>query len=195
MSGMRCSSCRVALGVLVWSVVAQAGEPPMGTAADVAYADVLWRTLVVAGLAGPQARPLKPFFGGAKPHGMILELTYRDLPVGAHTGFLVLKRNYNGEGVSVDNVARDRARYLTSITVMYRRKKGYDPDNQDWFWVKYRPDGSLFRNPEGMQMAGRILKDATPNESRGCIYCHASAGGGDYVFYPEIHVPGYTQAD
>ena len=183
------------LGVVVWSVVAQAGEPPMGTAADVAYAHVLWRTLAVAGLVGPQARPLKPFFGGAKPHGMILEVSYRDLLVGAHTGFLVLKRNYNGEDVSVENVTRDRARYLTSITVMYRREKGYDPDNQDWFWVKYRPEGSLFHNPEGMQMAGRILKQATAAESRGCIYCHASAGGGDYVFYPEIHVPGYTQDD
>jgi len=187
--------CALALGVFVCSLVAQADAPPMGTAVDVAYAQKLWHALTAAGLAGPQARPMKPFFGGARPHGMILELAYQDLRVGGHTGFLVLKRNYDGAGVSVQNVARDRGRYLTSVTVMYRREKGYDPDNQDWFWAKYHADGSLFRNPRAMQMAGRILKGATRDESGGCIYCHASAGGGDYVFYPEIHVPGYTQSD
>jgi len=174
---------------------APAAEPPMGTHADVAYARKLWDALTSVALTGPRARPLKPFFGGAKPHGMILELTHRDLTVGGHSGFLVLKRNYNGPGVSVAKVAADRARFLSSITVMYRREKGYDPENQDLFWVKYRPDGSLFRNPKGLAMAGRILKGPSPGESRGCIYCHASAGGGDYVFYPEIRVPGYTQSE
>lgn len=185
----------VAIGVLIWPLVAQADAPPMGAPADVTYAQKLWRALAAVNLVGPQARPLKPFFGGAKPHGMILELTYQDLRVGDHTGFLVLKRNYDGTDVSVQNVALDRERYLTSITVMYRREIGYDPDNQNWFWVKYRPDGSLFRNPNGVQMAGRILKGSTRDESGGCIYCHASAGGGDYVFYPQIQVPGYTPTD
>ena len=198
MSGMRSGFPgwrAAALGVSIWSVVAQAGGPPMGTPADVAYAGDLWRALVAVQLAGKRARPLKPFFGGARPHGMILELTYRNLRVGEHAGFLILKRNYNGEDVSVENVARDRARYLGSITVMYRREKGYDPDNQDWFWAKFKPDGSLHTNPKGIELAGRILKGPTRDESRGCIYCHASAGGGDYVFYPEIQVPGYTQSD
>jgi hypothetical protein len=185
----------VALGVSIWSVVAQAGAPPMGTPADVDYARKLWGALVAVHLTGKKARPLEPFFGGARPHGMILELTYRKLRVGEHVGFLVLKRNYNGEDVSVENVTRDRARYLSSVTVMYRREKGYDPDNQDWFWAKFKPDGSLHTNPKGVELAGRILKGPTRDESRGCIYCHASAGGGDYVFYPEIQVPGYTQSD
>ncbi|MDI3324051.1 hypothetical protein QKW35_06650 [Pontibacterium granulatum] len=164
----------------------------MGTEADVKYAALLWQHLEAEELVGNNARPLEPFFGGARPHGMILEIVAQDLSVEQHTGFLVLKRNYSGEGVSVEEVARDRVRFLNSITVMYRREKGYDPDNQDWFWVKYQPDGSLFRNPKNTEMAGRIMKGPSWEQSGGCIYCHASAGGGDYVFYPEIHVPGYS---
>jgi len=167
----------------------------MGTAADVAYAGRVWDALAAEKLVGPHSHPLRPFFGGAKPHGTILEVAYQDLTVAGHTGFVVVKRNYDGPGVSVDAVSRDRRRFLSSVTVMFRREKGYDPDNQDWFWVKYRPDGRLFERSTGRRkvaMAGRIVKGATPDTSGGCIYCHASAGGGDYVFYPEIRVPGYS---
>jgi len=76
---------------------------------------------------------------------------------------------------------------------MYQRESGYDTDNQDWFWAKYNPDGSLYQKKvEGkiMQMAGRIWKGKTMEQNRGCLYCHASAGGGDYIFYPEIELPG-----
>jgi len=39
---------------------------------------------------------------------------------------------------------------------MYQRK-GYDPDNQDWFWTVYKPNGEVVVNPKGMTMAGRIV--------------------------------------
>ena len=54
----------------------------------------------------------------------------------------------------------------------------YDPDNQNWFWAKYLPNGSLDKNPKGMQLAGRVAKGA----DAGCIACHAGADGGDYMF-------------
>jgi len=38
-------------------------------------------------------------------------------------------------------------------------------------------------------IAGTMIKGATPDKSRGCIYCHRSAGGGDYIFYPNITIP------
>lgn len=171
---------------------AEAVTTPMGSLQDITYATRLWSAMHSEKLVGAKAEKLKPFFGGARPHGIILELVYRNLTVGNHSGFLVVKKNYNGTDVSVANVERNRAKYLSSITVMYRREKGYDEDNQNWFWVKYRPDGSLFRkdmNGKTIALAGRILKGKTRDENGGCIYCHSSARDGDYVFYPEIRVP------
>jgi len=165
---------------------------PAGSADDVAYARTLWSALQAAGMVGPHARELEPFIGAARPHGWVLELSYRTLTVGDHTGFVVMKNNYNGDGLTVEQVRADRARYLSSVTVMYQREAGYDADNQDWFWVKYRPDGALFAKKMGSKqipMAGRMFKGRNGDVDRGCIYCHKSAGGGDYIFYPEIVLP------
>lgn len=187
----QCAALIALLATLVTG--AEAEEPPgqpFGSALDVSFAAKLWAALETAGLAGPQARKLEPFFGGARPHGMVLELAYQNLTVGGHSGFLVVKKNYDGDGVSVEAVGADRARYLSSMTVMYERENGYDADNQNWFWVKYAADGSVVKNPAGVALAGRVAKGKTPSENRGCIYCHRSAGGGDYIFYPQVRIPG-----
>ncbi len=170
---------------------------PMGTAVDVAYAARLWQVMESERLVGANATLQKPFFGGAKPHGMILEIGYQDIRVDGHTGFVVVKKNYNGEGVSEATVAKDRARYLSSITVMFQREANYDEDNQNWFWVKYRPNGELFKKTimgRQLPLAGRIFKGKTRDENGGCIYCHSSAGGGNYIFYREIPFPGARRA-
>ena len=167
-------------------------DAPMGTESDIAYAEELWLVMEAEALVGDNADPLEPFFGGALPHGMILEIASRDLTIEDHTGFLVIKKNYNGADVSVENVTKDRSKFLSSITVMYRREEGYDSDNQNWFWVKYEPNGSLFTKDMGQgktAMAGRIWKGATPAENKGCIYCHRSAGGGNYIFYDMVSPP------
>ena len=80
--------------------------------------------------------------------------------------------------LAYENVAKDPNKYLGAFTVMYKRP-GYDPDNSDWFWAKYLPDGSLDKNPKGMQLAGRVAKVDPP---AGCIGCHSAAPGGDMVF-------------
>ena len=168
---------------------------PMGTAEDITYAKQLWNTMKVEKLVGSNATKTKPFIGAARPHGWILELLYQNISVGTHTGFIVVKKNYNGSGVSVDTVEADRARYLSSITIMVQREAGYDEDNLNWFWAKYKPDGSLYtKEMKGMKfaLAGRIAKGKTPDETSGCIYCHRSAGGGDYIFFPEIKLPGFN---
>lgn len=168
----------------------------MGFPEDVAYANQLWSVLTEEKLVGPNGKKTAPFVGAARPHGWILELLYQNITVGTHTGFIVIKRNYNGPDVSVATVEADRARYLSSVTVMFQREAGYDEDNLNWFWAKYKPDGSLFmKEMNGMKtaLAGRIAKGKTPEESRGCIYCHRSAGGGDYIFYPEIILPGFEK--
>jgi len=168
---------------------------PMGSAADQAYARSLWRAMVAARMVGPHAIHHAPFVGAARPHGWILELAWGELEVAGHRGFAVVKMNYYGKDLTPARVARDRRRYLKAITVMYRRERGYDPDNQDWFWVKYRPDGRLFHQRMAgrtLAMAGHILAGPTPERTGGCLYCHRSAGGGDYIFYPEIPVPKWN---
>jgi len=171
---------------------------PPANSEDVMFAHQLWKVMAKNHLVGKQAIPLQPFFGGAKPHGMILEVYSHQLVMGKHNGFLVLKRNYNGEDVSIENVSRNRAKYLSSITVMYQREAGYDEDNLNMFWAKYKPDGELFnREMAGhkMSLAGRLIKGKTHESNKGCLYCHASAGGGDYIFYPDIKLPGFHYAD
>jgi hypothetical protein len=167
-------------------------EAVAGTSADIAYAQKLWNEMSDERLVGRNPKLLEPFFGGAKPHGMILEIAYQNIEVDGHEGFVVVKKNYNGEGVSVEAVKQQRDKFLSSLTIMYQRENGYDEDNQNWFWVKYKPDGSLFSKQvdgQPLSLAGRLIKGATREENRGCIYCHASAGGGDYIFYPNIKKP------
>jgi len=165
---------------------------PAGTPADIDYAQRLWSVLKQARMVGEHARPLKPFIGAARPHGWVLEVDSGIVQVGALRGFVVVKKNYRGDDHTVEAVENDRARYLDSISVMFQREAGYDPDNQDWFWVQYKPDGQLFTMRKmGMEiaMAGRLIKGKVSGNNRGCIYCHSSAGGGDYIFYPDIIPP------
>jgi hypothetical protein len=58
------------------------------------------------------------------------------------------------------------------------KRPGYDPETQDWFWVKFKPDGGLHTNPAGMMLAGKIAK----GKPKGCIACHTAAPGGDMMF-------------
>jgi len=172
--------------------ISRGDVPSFGTNEDINYAETIWSAMEVERLVGENVVKLKPFFGGAKPHGMVLELVYKNIRVNNHDGFIVVKKNYDGKGVTVESVKNNRAKYLSSITVMYQRESGYDKDNRNWFWAKYAPDGGLFQkkiNGKAIQMAGRIWKGQTIDQNKGCLYCHRSAGGGDYIFYPEIKIP------
>lgn len=82
-----------------------------------------------------------------------------------------MKRNYGPEGVTVEEAEANPGEHLDAITVMFQRA-GFNPDNDDWFWVKYLPDGTLDLVGE-TQMAGNV---------GGCIGCHADAPGGDWIF-------------
>jgi hypothetical protein len=153
-----------------------ASAAPFGGEDDTAYADQLWRALVRANLAGGNSLMSTPYTG-SHPHGAILDTIDGKLAVQGQTDVVIVKRNYGGEGVSKQNVANNPSAYLKAITVMYKRA-GYDADNQDWFWAKFKPDGSLHTNPKGMKLAGRIAKGMP----KGCIACHTLAPGGDMVF-------------
>lgn len=150
---------------------AQADEAPFGGPESVDYAAALWQQMAEDGLVGDDAILSTPYTG-QHPHGAILDTIEGKTTVRGHTGDVIIKRNYGGEGVSKQAVANNPDEYLMAVTVMFRREAGYDPENQDWFWVKYAPDGSVIPE-QGMKPAGRVDM---------CIGCHATAPGKDLVF-------------
>lgn len=155
----------------------KAMKMPFGDQQSIAYSQELWSALSGARLVGVNARADKPYKGQA-PHGAILETITSTVSVGTHRGKVVVKRNYGPGGITISNVKANRAKNLRAVTVMFKREPGYDTDNHDWFWVKYKPDGSLHTNPKGMQLAGRVAKGM----DQGCIACHAAVEDKDYLF-------------
>ncbi|MFQ5764592.1 MAG: cytochrome P460 family protein [Rhodospirillales bacterium] len=154
-----------------------AAKPPFGGPKDTAYAAQLWKMLTAAKFVGPDTIVTYPY-DGTPPHGNVLELIQGKVTVNGHSGVVMVKKNYRGKDIDDDDVLDDPGKYLKSITVMFKRKAGYDPEDKDWFWAKYAPDGSLKKHPKGMNLAGRVAKGM----SKGCIACHKTAPGNDYVY-------------
>lgn len=148
---------------------------PFGSPQDIAYAADLWQALTDARLAGSEAIQSKPY-PGLRPHGAILQNLDARLTVDDRAGAVIVLRNFRGAGVSIDAVAQNPDRYLDTIAVMFLRT-GYDPENNDWFWARYRPDGTLDTDDRGRRLAGRV-----GDPEAGCIACHSAAPGGDRVF-------------
>ncbi|WP_051203101.1 cytochrome P460 family protein [Sediminimonas qiaohouensis] len=165
------------LGILAASVTLAQDMAPFGTDKDAAYADKVWQAMTDQNLAGDGAIRSFPY-DGLEPHGLMLETFYTKATIDGHEGDLVIKRNYGPEGVSADQVLMAPGDHLGAITVMFKREDGYDPDNQNWFWAKYLPDGSLDKNPKDMRLAGRVAKGM----DAGCIACHTAAPGDDYLY-------------
>ncbi len=69
----------------------------------------------------------------------------------------------NGTIIVKENYMPDKK--LAAVTVMYR-VKGYDPDAGDWFWAKYKADGTI-------EKEGKV---------KGCIDCHSAQIMNDWVF-------------
>ena len=149
--------------------------PPFGGSSDVTYAHNLWNKMQKMGFNTKDSK----LYVGAPPHGIV-----REVLEGKINGNLVIvKRNYRGKGLTPGKVAMDRAKYLASITVMAKRP-GYDPADKNWFWVKYKPNGKIIKNPKGMKLAGKVAK----GKPVGCISCHSSAPGGDFVFIQDKNI-------
>lgn len=168
----------LATALVFGAAATQAQDMPMpfGSEADAAYAKLLWDVMTASKLAGPGMIRSAPY-EGTDPHGMMLETFYTTATIEGHTGDLIVKRNFGPEGVSADEVLADPDKHLGAYTVMFRREAGFDPEDKDWFWIKFLPDGSLDKMPNGMPMAGQIAKGM----AEGCIACH-KGGGEDMVF-------------
>ena len=94
---------------------------------------------------------------GRAPHGPKHKVYVNDKALAScapplQYGAIQVKENFNMAGE------------LKAITVMYKIK-GYNPDDGDWFWVKYSPEGR----------ADKVGKPA------GCIGCHGTQAKNDFV--------------
>ncbi len=105
---------------------------------------------------------------GQSPHGDLVKTfankAATDSPDALPYGAIIVAENY----------AKDKTT-LKDITVMYR-VKGADPKHNDWYWLKYLPNGTIARTPEKegkKPIAGKVAA---------CAECHSKAGGSDYVF-------------
>jgi hypothetical protein len=63
-----------------------------------------------------------------------------------------------------ENYGKDK-KTLVAITPMYK-VKGYNPDDRNWLWAKYKKDGTI-------EAAGKV---------EGCIQCHRNVKEDDYLF-------------
>ncbi len=71
--------------------------------------------------------------------------------------------------IVMENYAPDST--LSGITVMYR-VGGYDPEHDDWWWMKRRADGTV-------EVAGRAAV---------CIGCHGGGDDADYIMTEELEL-------
>ena len=157
-------------GLMRPSSILNAG-PPFGGPEDVDYSKQVWNALTDARLVGDRSVNAMPYKGSV--HKTVLITQDSTIRVGGRSGMVIVKKMYQGPEISVQNVIDDPTNNLKVIAVMFKREKGYDSDNQDWFYIKFRPDGIPHKNKKGILMTGRAGK---------CIGCHKSAPGDDYIY-------------
>ena len=158
-------------GILVLLSGIVSAAAPFGSENDANYGRNLWQTMLDAGYAGKDGLMSRPYIG-QHPHGAILDTISGKIVIDGNLRNIIVKRNYNAETISIAKVANDPAKYLQGVTVMLERP-GYAPETGDWFWAKFRADGSLDSNPEGIMLAGKVTD---------CIACHTTAPGDDMIF-------------
>jgi hypothetical protein len=149
-------------------------EMPFGGEVDVKFAEKLWQS--VQGYESWLTR--SDYYEGNQPHGKILRNYFSIVTVDGKNYPVIIKDNYGGVGATVSTVSQNPGNYLAAVTIMVKRSDGYDSDNQNWFWVKYKPDGTIDKNEKDISLAGRVAKGM----DTGCINCHAKAKGNDYYF-------------
>ena len=166
MSRRYCSAVPAAAVILVGLVTAcgpstAVPDPPPLTAADI-DGERLW--VRITGETDYRDYPEWPdragLMPGQSPHGVWHRLygnptLFDALPrrdARAPEGAILVKENY------------DNNKNLVALTVM-AKVADFDPDNGDWFWASYRPDGTV-------NAAGGL---------GGCISCHEGMRSNDFV--------------
>ena len=109
-------------------------------------------------------------YAGTHPHGAFLTTYINETAVNAlkagvkemPKGSIIIKENYMPD------------KKLGAITVMEKTGDGKD----DYFWVKYMPDGTVAKME--MEMNGKKMSVNLAGSPKGCIGCHAASTGGIY---------------
>lgn len=154
------------------AIIATATACGMGQRSDLSQglsnpnADTVWQHVKKSHFQ--QEWPFWPgksaFYQGTQPHGAVL-MTYVNpvaheammkgsvdqLPIGS----IIVKENYSPD------------RVLQATTVMYKAAEGYNPDHNDWFWLKRTADGTV----------------AASGKVDGCQACHQQSST-DYLMTP-----------
>lgn len=99
---------------------------------------------------------------GRAPHGPLHKVYVNDRALNSpkppvQYGAIQVKENYS------------KNKELKAITVMYK-VSGYNPNDGDWFWAKYSPDGK----------ADKVGKP------KGCIGCHGTRANNDFILVHEF---------
>ena len=144
---------------------------------DVRFAHLLWNKMNGMKLVGDHTISTQPY-RGLPPHGSYVEKVESKIMVGSTYGFVIILKNYMSPNINIMNIINNPSMYLKSISVMFKRKNGYDRDNKNWFYVQYNTNGVVMKSTKGFRLAGKIAKGST----RGCISCHTTAPMEDYVF-------------
>ncbi len=100
-------------------------------------------------------------YKGTFPHGAHLKLFANKIALEAAKagkvmppGAIVVKENYGKDGAT-----------LMAVTPMYKIA-GFNPEADDWFWAKYKADGSV-------EKSGKV---------EGCIKCHTKVKNQNWIF-------------
>jgi hypothetical protein len=147
---------------------------PFGGKADVDFAKALWTAT-----EGYQNWPIRSdLHPGKSPHGKFLKIYWNIVSVNGKLYDVLVKDNFGGDNVTADMIQKDPMKYLVVVTTMVQRGDDYDPEDNNWFYVEYKPDGTIVMNDKNVALAGRVNKGM----AAGCIPCHVKAEGHDFIF-------------
>lgn len=105
-------------------------------------------------------------YEGLSPHGAYLEAYINNV------GLSVLpleKGSVLPYGSIIMKVNYDKDKQLAAYTAMIK-VEGYNADANDWFWVKFSPEG----------------EDLASGQVEGCIDCHFTKNKNDYVMMQDL---------
>ena len=105
-------------------------------------------------------------YPGGDPHGMLMTTYLNPAAYDAldqkngfmPNGAIIVKENYTPEGD------------LAATTTMFK-KAGYNPDHNNWFWLKVLADGTV-------EKQGKV---------EGCQTCHGEVADNDYVWTGQLN--------
>ncbi|MFA9375016.1 MAG: cytochrome P460 family protein [Poseidonibacter sp.] len=135
-----------------------------GTQEDVEYSKYLWEKLEATKLNSTKAI----VYVAGPSHDRIREVLESKIDGNR----VIVARNYDGDDIRMSKVRKDRAKYLQSIDVMIK-KEGYNPKYANWYWAKFKADGTLHETDQKVKIAGKVSS---------CIACHINSSDGSFVF-------------